>query len=95
MLQFSPLNLKFMRLGATPPCPVCHCCLAQPAGFLLFWQSLIIILLEGCPADLAQYLYLARTVCVDLDASGRKVCPTVAQWTLTASALSHVTRVNP
>lgn len=41
-------------------------------GLLLFWQSLILILLEGCPADLAQYLYLARTVCVDVDASGRK-----------------------
>ncbi|WIA14287.1 hypothetical protein OEZ85_002821 [Tetradesmus obliquus] len=41
-------------------------------GLLLFWQSVILILLEGCPADLAQYLYLARTVCVDVDASGRK-----------------------
>jgi hypothetical protein len=47
--------------------------LLLPAGFLLFWQSLILILLEGCPSDLAQYLYLARTVCVDVDASGRKV----------------------
>ncbi|KAF6260037.1 hypothetical protein COO60DRAFT_929266 [Scenedesmus sp. NREL 46B-D3] len=41
-------------------------------GFLLFCHSLIIILLEGCPSDLARYLYLARTVCVDVDAAGRK-----------------------
>jgi hypothetical protein len=61
---------------------LCYC-LQNTAGFLLFWQSLILILLEGCPSDLAQYLYLARTVCVDVDASGRKVGEAIKALRLT------------
>lgn len=55
--------------GSVACCCVCTCA----TGFLLFWQSLILILLEGTSQDLSHYLYLARTVCVDVDASGRKV----------------------
>lgn len=52
---------------------VACCCVVPVLGFLLFWQSLVLILLEGTSKDVSQYLYLARTVCVDVDASGRKV----------------------
>lgn len=42
-------------------------------GWLLFWQSLILILLEGTSSDINTYLRQARTVCVDVDSQGRKV----------------------
>jgi hypothetical protein len=42
-------------------------------GLLLFWQSLILVVLEGRGEDVAAYLLRARTVCVDVDATGRKV----------------------
>ncbi|KAF8063781.1 RWDD3 [Scenedesmus sp. PABB004] len=42
------------------------------SGWLLFWRSLILIELEGDRASVSEYLSRARTVCVDVDASGRK-----------------------
>lgn len=42
-------------------------------GWLLFWQSLILILLEGSSEDINTYLRKARTTCVDVDSNGRKV----------------------
>jgi hypothetical protein len=37
------------------------------------WQQLILIVIEGHHDDVTEYLTRARTVCIDVDAAGRKV----------------------
>jgi hypothetical protein len=58
------------------------------AGWLLFWQSLILILLEGSSRDISTYLCQARTAWVDVDSYGRKVCAFDA-WHYSPEVLLH------
>lgn len=51
----------------------CFWCTACATGWLLFWRSFILILLEGSSRDISSYLRQARTVCVDVDSNGRRV----------------------
>lgn len=63
--------------ASNPPLGLCYfppaaALTAVHTGRLLFCQALILILLEGSPPSLKEYLRLQRTVTVDVDAAGRK-----------------------